>query len=741
MTRYLLLGSVALCCLSLTDAAFAQAREKVKLRLGVIANSARSISSLAPLSHWAGAFSPARRSRCRWSALRGGQNQVEELDKGTVDLSHTATPYLFDAVLKGSNSVAIVGGLANPIYSLIARPDIKSYADLNGPNDRPVATGRYDLDRQPRCCWPKHGRQGAGASGSKELEARRPAPMPDQGRMRRGAARPARRHPVQRKGYTKLGDSLEVIPLLQFNVIAVRRAWAAANKDKVTRFARAFGNAYRFIADKANRDGGSKPSSRPHGAHRRCRPHDPGVLLPARPQRDAEAGRDRHGRADRGHQSRRQHRRTQAATAVSRPLRRLAIPQGRRLAMSFVVPAKAGRQTTVTRKRITAFHPDRTRDNRPAVAAIVRPALAAKLFLPLSRNRALRERGAEGRGHHATSRSREIGLRGARRRFAGSARRSGFAADYTMTVNRDRLVNAQNEPQNWLMMNGDYGSHALFQAHPDQPRQRQEPADGVGAGARRHAGRRPERSGERSQSADRQRLHVHDRRLGHDLQDRRAQSQTRASSSGSPIPACKHEGNAPRTRGIALWEDLVVANLPDGRVIAHQPRQRRDRLGQEGRRPNEFGSKEQFLTAPLVAEGKVIIAERRRRRRHARLGRGARRQDRQGAVALVRGAEAGRPGQRDLEGRAQRLEDRRRRDLADRLLRSGHQADDLGHRQSVSDLRSRSPARATTSTPTRPSRSTSRPASSPGISSTRRTTRGTSTRSASTCCTTRRSTA
>src|ERR1700721_2760604 len=33
-----------------------------------------------------------------------------------------------------------------------------------------------------------------------------------------------------------------------------------------------------------------------------------------------------------------------------------------------------------------------------------------------------------------------------------------FAAEYTMTVNRDRLVNAQNEPQNWLMMNGDYGS-------------------------------------------------------------------------------------------------------------------------------------------------------------------------------------------------------------------------------------------------------------------------------------------
>ncbi len=29
-------------------------------------------------------------------------------------------------------------------------------------------------------------------------------------------------------------------------------------------------------------------------------------------------------------------------------------------------------------------------------------------------------------------------------------------AKYTMTVNKDRLLNSQNEPQNWLMMNGDY---------------------------------------------------------------------------------------------------------------------------------------------------------------------------------------------------------------------------------------------------------------------------------------------
>src|SRR5215207_9024808 len=31
------------------------------------------------------------------------------------------------------------------------------------------------------------------------------------------------------------------------------------------------------------------------------------------------------------------------------------------------------------------------------------------------------------------------------------------SAQYSLTVNKDRLINAMNEPQNWMLMNGDYG--------------------------------------------------------------------------------------------------------------------------------------------------------------------------------------------------------------------------------------------------------------------------------------------
>jgi ABC-type nitrate/sulfonate/bicarbonate transport system substrate-binding protein len=56
------------------------------------------------------------------------------------------------------------------------------------------------------------------------------------------------------KGFNKLGDSLEVLPVLQFSVIVARRPWAAAHRDEVIRFARAFADAYRFMHDPAKRD-------------------------------------------------------------------------------------------------------------------------------------------------------------------------------------------------------------------------------------------------------------------------------------------------------------------------------------------------------------------------------------------------------------------------------------------------------------------------------------------------------
>jgi ABC-type nitrate/sulfonate/bicarbonate transport system substrate-binding protein len=59
---------------------------------------------------------------------------------------------------------------------------------------------------------------------------------------------------LMREGYTRLGDSHEVIPVLQFSVVAARRPWADTHKDVIVRFARAYADGYRFMRDPKNRD-------------------------------------------------------------------------------------------------------------------------------------------------------------------------------------------------------------------------------------------------------------------------------------------------------------------------------------------------------------------------------------------------------------------------------------------------------------------------------------------------------
>src|SRR3954454_5231649 len=60
----------------------------------------------------------------------GGEAMAAALHDGTADIAHIATPFLITAALGGSDAVAIAAEFNNPVYSLIAQPGIKSFADL-----------------------------------------------------------------------------------------------------------------------------------------------------------------------------------------------------------------------------------------------------------------------------------------------------------------------------------------------------------------------------------------------------------------------------------------------------------------------------------------------------------------------------------------------------------------------------------------------------------------------------------
>jgi ABC-type nitrate/sulfonate/bicarbonate transport system substrate-binding protein len=56
------------------------------------------------------------------------------------------------------------------------------------------------------------------------------------------------------QGYRLLGTSNEAVPELLYTVTAVRRSFAEANKDTVTRYVRALAAAFDFIRDGGNRE-------------------------------------------------------------------------------------------------------------------------------------------------------------------------------------------------------------------------------------------------------------------------------------------------------------------------------------------------------------------------------------------------------------------------------------------------------------------------------------------------------
>src|SRR5919108_4044975 len=178
---------------------------------------------------------------------------------------------------------------------------------------------------------------------------------------------------------------------------------------------------------------------------------------------------------------------------------------------------------------------------------------------------------------------------------------AAFAAQYSMTVNKDRLLNAQNEPQNWLIMNGDYGStrySKLSQINRENVKNLRM-VWALALGGLQDVGQNgPEN--ETNPLIDNGFMYTSDG--WGTIYKIDARDPNRGKFAWVTDSGVRHQGNAPRTRGIALWEDKVIANLPDGRVIAVNRENGEIVWEKKIAAKNEFGNQERFLTAPLVAD-------------------------------------------------------------------------------------------------------------------------------------------
>ncbi len=178
---------------------------------------------------------------------------------------------------------------------------------------------------------------------------------------------------------------------------------------------------------------------------------------------------------------------------------------------------------------------------------------------------------------------------------------------YKMTVNRDRLINAQNEPQNWLMQNGDYGSQRyskLTQINRDNVKNLRMVWALALSGIQDLKQNGPE--AEINPLIDNGFMYTSDGWGGiYKIDARKSDQGTFVWYNDLGV---RHEGNRPQTRGIALWEDLVIANTPDGRVVALNRDSGEIVWDKKVAGVNEFGTKERFATAPIAAEGKILVA-------------------------------------------------------------------------------------------------------------------------------------
>ena len=243
---------MALLCVSFVPGACA---ETLNLRYGQAYSAARSIFSLpVAIAEREGFFA---REELKVQILQpipgGADNQITALHNDSVDLTHVATPFLIRAALAGSDAVAIAAEFNNPIYSVIAKPEIASFADLKG-----KLVGLADeygtITLSTRKLFALHGVQ-RGEFGARVIEG-------TSGRwacLRRGDCDAVVLGQPQdlvamEQGYRLLGASTQAVPELLYTVTAVRRSWAQANTDAIVRYVRALAGAFDFIRDGTNRD-------------------------------------------------------------------------------------------------------------------------------------------------------------------------------------------------------------------------------------------------------------------------------------------------------------------------------------------------------------------------------------------------------------------------------------------------------------------------------------------------------
>jgi ABC-type nitrate/sulfonate/bicarbonate transport system substrate-binding protein len=188
-----------------------------------------------------------------FSATRTEPLTMQYLVSNSIDVAILSPGAVFTTVEAGGQAT-MIGGLQNKMtYSLVARPEIRSLADLRG---KTIATDQVrgtipavikelilpsglvaDRDYELRIVGAINERYAAMAAN--QVAATLLAPPWDSR--------------AQSEGYPILANTLSDLPPMQWNVYAVERNWGNANRDALARFLAALRVNATWLYDPANR--------------------------------------------------------------------------------------------------------------------------------------------------------------------------------------------------------------------------------------------------------------------------------------------------------------------------------------------------------------------------------------------------------------------------------------------------------------------------------------------------------